>query len=98
MFSKKLAVLEQERRALKAELERQQVGFQQERQRKEQRREFDLSDPKGLQKSLPARLGDDDPRCGPASIQKCGVREDWNTLVAVTYLLVAFHSERHLSS
>ena len=71
MFSKKLAVLEQERHALKVELERQQVEFQQLQQRREQRREFDLSDPKGLQKSLPARLGDDDPRCGPASIQKC---------------------------
>lgn len=72
MFSKKLAVLEQERQALKVELERQQVDFQQQQQRKQGRREFDLSDPEGLKKSLPARVGDDDPRCGPSSLQKCG--------------------------
>jgi hypothetical protein len=34
------------------------------------RREFDLNDPKGKQKELPARIGDDDPRCGPASMQR----------------------------
>ncbi|KAJ9588991.1 hypothetical protein L9F63_017686, partial [Diploptera punctata] len=39
-------------------------------QRPETRREFDLYDPDGLKKSLPARLLDDDPRCGPSSAQK----------------------------
>ncbi|GFG36955.1 hypothetical protein Cfor_12483 [Coptotermes formosanus] len=39
-------------------------------QRPENRREFDLYDPAGLKKSLPARLMDDDPRCGPSSAQK----------------------------
>lgn len=39
-------------------------------QRPENRREFDLYDPDGLKKSLPARLMDDDPRCGPSSAQK----------------------------
>jgi hypothetical protein len=29
-----------------------------------------LSDPNHLKKDQPARIGDDDPRCGPASIQK----------------------------
>lgn len=33
-------------------------------------REFDLNDPKGLWKDQPARVGDDDPRCGPASAQR----------------------------
>jgi len=37
---------------------------------KETRREFGLSDPDHLKKDRPARVGDDDPRCGPASIQK----------------------------
>ena len=31
---------------------------------------FDLSDPRALRKEMPARVGDDDPRCGPASLQK----------------------------
>lgn len=39
-------------------------------QRPENRREFDLYDPAGLMKSIPARLTDDDPRCGPSSAQK----------------------------
>ena len=39
-------------------------------QRKENRREYDLSDPAGLKKDLPNRLGDDDPRCGPSSLQR----------------------------
>ncbi|XP_021918477.1 RIB43A-like with coiled-coils protein 1 [Zootermopsis nevadensis] len=38
-------------------------------QRPENRLEFDLYDPDGLKKSLPARLLDDDPRCGPSSAQ-----------------------------
>jgi hypothetical protein len=37
---------------------------------KEGRREFALSDPNHLKNDCPARIGDDDPRCGPASIQK----------------------------
>lgn len=37
---------------------------------KQKRREFALSDPEALKKDRPAREGDDDPRCGPASLQK----------------------------
>jgi len=33
-------------------------------------REFDLNDPDALKKDRPAREGDDDPRLGPASLQK----------------------------
>mmetsp|Transcript_1708 Transcript_1708/g.3757 ORF Transcript_1708/g.3757 Transcript_1708/m.3757 type:complete len:436 (+) Transcript_1708:79-1386(+) len=36
----------------------------------EKRREFDLNDPKAVIKDTAARLGDDDPRCGPASLQQ----------------------------
>jgi hypothetical protein len=36
----------------------------------ESRREFDLNDPKAVTKSLPARVGDEDPRCGIASMQQ----------------------------
>ena len=33
-------------------------------------REFDLYDPDYLKKDKPARVSDDDPRCGIASLQK----------------------------
>ena len=39
-------------------------------QKKEHRREYDLNDPNGVRASLPARLGDDDPRCGASGLQK----------------------------
>ncbi|CAD5112305.1 unnamed protein product [Dimorphilus gyrociliatus] len=34
------------------------------------RREWDLYDPDGLRKDKPARVNDDDPRCGSSSLQK----------------------------
>eukprot|EP00762_Andalucia_godoyi_P002427 ANDGO_02697.mRNA.1 hypothetical protein NAEGRDRAFT_83064 len=34
------------------------------------RREFDLYDPQAKQRDLPARVSDDDVRCGPSSLQK----------------------------
>merc|ERR1719203_2368380 len=34
------------------------------------RREFDLNDPKAITRSLPERVGDEDPRCGPSSMQQ----------------------------
>ena len=34
------------------------------------RREWDLYDPDSLKKDKPARVSDDDPRCGVSSIQK----------------------------
>mmetsp|Transcript_8181 Transcript_8181/g.19564 ORF Transcript_8181/g.19564 Transcript_8181/m.19564 type:complete len:360 (+) Transcript_8181:91-1170(+) len=37
---------------------------------REKRREFALYDPDGLKKDRPARVGDDDPRCGVSSMQK----------------------------
>lgn len=39
-------------------------------QQKELRKEWDLNDPHQLKNDLPARTSDEDPRCGPASIQK----------------------------
>jgi len=38
-------------------------------QRKQFRREFDLSNPDGLKNDLPVRIGDDDPRLGVSSLQ-----------------------------
>jgi hypothetical protein len=39
-------------------------------QQPDARREWDLQDPDMLKKDKPARVSDDDPRCGPASLQK----------------------------
>lgn len=47
--------------------------FRKKNQRKEDRREFDLNDPDQIRNQLPARIKDDDPRCGPSSAQK------WNS-------------------
>uniref|UniRef100_A0A8C8REC7 RIB43A domain with coiled-coils 2 n=1 Tax=Pelusios castaneus TaxID=367368 RepID=A0A8C8REC7_9SAUR len=44
--------------------------FQQNFQKPETRREFDLSDPQGLKKDAPARLSDSDPRCTVSGLQK----------------------------
>ena len=63
-------MLEQERRAVAAELARNVARFRAEHQAKESRREFDLSDPSGARDARPARLGDDDPRTGASGAQK----------------------------
>lgn len=39
-------------------------------QQPDARREWDLQDPEALKKDKPARVSDEDPRCGPASLQK----------------------------
>lgn len=46
-------------------------------QQADSRREFDLNDPDALRKDKPARVSDDDPRCGVSSLQKF-VGEDLN--------------------
>lgn len=52
------------------ELNRALNEFRALHQQTDSRREFDLYDPDGLKKDRPARLNDEDPRCGPASLQK----------------------------
>jgi len=44
--------------------------FRQKYQQTEDRREFDIYDPEGKKKDKPARICDDDPRCGVSSMQK----------------------------
>jgi hypothetical protein len=63
-------VCEHEKQQFARKLQQEAVEFSQKNLRKENRREFALSDPESLKKDRPAREGDDDPRCGPASIQK----------------------------
>lgn len=52
------------------ELNRAMNEFRALHQQPDGRREWDLQDPEALKKDKPARVSDDDPRCGPASLQK----------------------------
>lgn len=53
-------------------------------QQPDARREWDLQDPDNLKKDKPARICDDDPRCGPASLQKFD-GEDLNNNARLKY-------------
>ena len=55
----------------------QQNEYRKENQQPHARREWDLYDPDSLKKDKPARVSDDDPRCGVSSIQRF-VGEDLN--------------------
>ncbi|XP_030745741.1 RIB43A-like with coiled-coils protein 2 [Sitophilus oryzae] len=55
-----------ERRKLQQEINKYRHQFQ----KPEDRREFDLNDPNGKKKQIPARMYDEDPRLGPSSAQK----------------------------
>lgn len=55
-----------------------QNEFRKENQKPYTTREWDLNDPDSLKKDKPARVRDDDPRCGVSSIQKF-VGEDLNS-------------------
>ena len=52
------------------ELDKAANQFRHLHQQPSNRREWDLYDPDGKKKDKPARVCDDDPRCGIASIQK----------------------------
>ncbi|KAF7256023.1 hypothetical protein EG68_06727 [Paragonimus skrjabini miyazakii] len=52
------------------EINRSLNDFRALHQQPNSRREFDLYDPEALKKDRPARVSDDDPRCGVSSIQK----------------------------
>ncbi|XP_022921008.1 RIB43A-like with coiled-coils protein 1 [Onthophagus taurus] len=56
----------EERRRIQQEINE----FRKNYQKPEDRREFDLNDPNYFKKLIPARLRDDDPRCGISSAQK----------------------------
>ena len=44
--------------------------FRATQQTPQQRREYDLNDPRALRKGQPARRGDDDPQCGVSGMQR----------------------------
>lgn len=72
------ALMEQRQEHDIRELKKEMVTFRMEHQRPEDTREWDLNDPDYLKKDKPARVSDDDPRCGVASLQKF-MGEDLNS-------------------
>ncbi|KAM3912282.1 RIB43A-like with coiled-coils protein 1 [Leptodactylus fuscus] len=76
-YDKIALMLEQKEQKLARDLEQAVLNYRAQNQKPETRREFDLYDPDLLKKDRPARISDDDPRCGPASLQKF-VGEDLN--------------------
>ncbi|KAK3101431.1 hypothetical protein FSP39_003540 [Pinctada imbricata] len=63
-------LLEKRQQMDERELNRALNEFRSMHQQPDGRREFDLYDPDYLKKDKPARVSDDDPRCGVSSIQK----------------------------
>lgn len=63
-------LLQQRQEHDERELNRAVNEFRALHQQPDARREWDLQDPDYLKKDKPARVCDDDPRCGPASLQK----------------------------
>ncbi|XP_063792643.1 RIB43A-like with coiled-coils protein 1 isoform X2 [Pseudophryne corroboree] len=68
-YDKIALMLEQRELEVARDLTRAVQNFSEQHQQPEDRREFDLYDPDALKKDRPARVSDDDPRCGPASLQ-----------------------------
>jgi len=62
--------VEQLRQEAAREKEMSTKAYSSQHLRQDMRREYALSDPDHLKKDRPARVGDDDPRCGVASMQK----------------------------
>ncbi|XP_070597524.1 RIB43A-like with coiled-coils protein 1 [Erythrolamprus reginae] len=62
-------MLEEEERQRKKLLCQDLVAFREREQQPSMRREWDIHDPEALRKGQPARVSDDDPRCGPSSMQ-----------------------------
>lgn len=70
LMDRHACALQQEVNAIRAAREKELQDYRQTFQKKELRREWDLNDPEAKRKELPARVGDEDPRNGPSSMQK----------------------------
>merc|ERR1719335_1944654 len=71
-IDKQLKLLEMEKQRIKRGMEKEAKEYSLQHLHFQARNEFDLNDPNAKKKDVPARIGDDDPRCGPASLQKFG--------------------------
>jgi len=68
--NQQLAMLEKQRKEAQRKAETECKQFSLQHLHYAARKEFDLNDPKSKTKDLPLRMGDQDPRCGPASMQQ----------------------------
>lgn len=69
-FDQQLTMLEQTRIEAKKAMNKEVAAYRAAEQGRHLRREYDLSDPKTLLNDRPARVGDDDARCGASSMQR----------------------------
>lgn len=70
LMDRHAVALQQEVNAIRTAREKELVDYRNTFQKKHMAREWDLNDPMRKAKELPARVCDDDPRNGPASLQK----------------------------
>jgi hypothetical protein len=69
-FADQLTLMQQEADQIRKAYNHDTEAFRQQQQLKHTRREWDINRPDAKQLDLPARVGDDDARLGPASLQK----------------------------
>jgi len=69
-IDRQLKLIEEEKQRQRREHEMACKEFSLQNLHFQARREFDLNDPLSKRKTLPGRVGDDDARCGAASMQK----------------------------
>lgn len=70
LMDKHAQVLQREVDEVRRTREREIKEFRDTFQKRDASREWDLNNPKRVVSSLPGRVADDDPRCGPSSLQK----------------------------
>jgi len=70
LMDKHAVVLEREMNHIRAQRDKELEDYRRTFQAKHASREWDLNDPKRVVGSLPARVGDNDLRLGPSSLQK----------------------------
>ncbi|KAL8164350.1 UNVERIFIED_CONTAM: hypothetical protein K2H54_049612 [Gekko kuhli] len=69
-YDKIAQMLEDEEQQRKKQLNQELLEFRRQKQQPSTRREWDIHDPAAVRKGCPARVSDDDPRCGPSSLQR----------------------------
>ena len=64
-------------------------GFRKSNQQPYQRRDYDLYDPQSLKNGLPARIGDEDPRCGVSTLQQFDGEDLGNQIPSDAYRILS---------
>lgn len=70
LMDRHACALQQSVNEIRAARDRETQDYRNTFQKKQMAREWDLNDPEAKRKELPARVGDEDPRNGPSSLQK----------------------------